>query len=36
VQAGPTGSSFVDPSTLPAQPTRTVLNGSKRHNYFAG
>ena len=36
VQAGPTGSTFVDPSTLPAKPARTVLNGSKKHNYFAG
>ena len=36
VQAGPTGSSFADPSTLSAKPARTVLNGSKKHNYFAG
>jgi lipoprotein-anchoring transpeptidase ErfK/SrfK len=36
VQAGPTGSTFVAPSTLPAKPARTVLNGSKKHNYYAG
>jgi hypothetical protein len=36
VQAGPTGSTLVEPSTLPAKPARTVLNGSKKHNYFAG
>jgi lipoprotein-anchoring transpeptidase ErfK/SrfK len=36
VQAGPTGSTFADPSTLPAKPARTVLNGSKKHNYLAG
>jgi lipoprotein-anchoring transpeptidase ErfK/SrfK len=36
VQAGPTGSTFVAPSTLPARPARTALNGSKKHNYYAG
>ena len=36
VQAGPTGSTLVDPSTVPSQPTNTVLTGSKTHNYLAG
>ena len=35
VQTSPTGSTFVDPSTLPAQPTNTFLTGSKPHNYRA-
>jgi len=35
VQAGPTGSTLVDPSTVPTQPTNTVLTGSKTHNYLA-
>ena len=33
VQAGPTGSTFVDPSTLPSASDST-LHGSKPHNYF--
>ena len=36
VQAGPTGSTLVEPSTVPTQPTNTVLTGPKPHNYFAG
>jgi lipoprotein-anchoring transpeptidase ErfK/SrfK len=36
VQAGPTGSTLVDPSTLPTQTTNTVLTGSQPHNYLAG
>jgi lipoprotein-anchoring transpeptidase ErfK/SrfK len=36
VQAGPTGSTLVDPSTLPTQATNTVLTGSQPHNYLAG
>jgi lipoprotein-anchoring transpeptidase ErfK/SrfK len=36
VQAGPSGSTLVDPSTLPTQATNTVLTGPKPHNYFAG
>jgi len=35
VQAGPTGSEMVDPSTLPTQAKNTVLTGPKPHNYFA-
>ena len=35
VQAGPTGSTMVDPSTLPAQTTVTYLTGSKPHNFRA-
>jgi lipoprotein-anchoring transpeptidase ErfK/SrfK len=36
VEAGPTGSTLVDPSTVPTQTTNTVLTGPKPHNYFAG
>jgi lipoprotein-anchoring transpeptidase ErfK/SrfK len=36
VQAGPTGSTLVDPSTVPTQTTNTVLTGPNPHNYFAG
>jgi hypothetical protein len=36
VQAGPSGSTLVDPSTLPTQTANTVLTGPKPHNYFAG
>jgi len=36
VQAGPTGSTFVNPDTLPATPATSRLNGSTAHNYFAG
>jgi lipoprotein-anchoring transpeptidase ErfK/SrfK len=36
VQAGPTGSTLVDPSTLPTPPANTWLTGSKPHNYVAG
>ena len=35
VQTGPTGSTFVSPSTLPAQATVTYLTGSKPHNFRA-
>jgi hypothetical protein len=35
VQTGPTGSTMVDPSTLPAQPQVTFLTGSKAHNFYA-
>jgi hypothetical protein len=35
VQTGPTGSTMVDPSTLPAQATATYLTGSKPHNFRA-
>jgi lipoprotein-anchoring transpeptidase ErfK/SrfK len=35
VQAGPTGSTMVDPSTLPAQSQVTFLTGSKAHNFRA-
>ncbi len=35
VEVGPTGSTFVDPSTLPAPGRATVLTGSKPHNYLA-
>jgi lipoprotein-anchoring transpeptidase ErfK/SrfK len=35
VQTSPTGSTFVDPSTLPAQAPNTFLTGSKPHNYRA-
>jgi lipoprotein-anchoring transpeptidase ErfK/SrfK len=36
VQAGPTGSTFVDPSTLPATVSDSRLHGSKPHNSRAG
>jgi lipoprotein-anchoring transpeptidase ErfK/SrfK len=36
VQAGPSGSTLVDPSTLSAQPASTWLTGSKPHNFLAG
>jgi lipoprotein-anchoring transpeptidase ErfK/SrfK len=35
VQAGPTGSTLVDPSTLPPQAKVTYLTGSKAHNFWA-
>jgi lipoprotein-anchoring transpeptidase ErfK/SrfK len=35
VQAGPTGSTLVVPSTLPAQAKVTFLTGSKPHNFWA-
>jgi len=35
VQTSSTGSTFVDPSTLPAQTAGTFLTGSKPHNYRA-
>ena len=35
VQTGPTGSTMVDPSTLPAQTQVTFLTGSKAHNFYA-
>jgi lipoprotein-anchoring transpeptidase ErfK/SrfK len=35
VQTGPTGSTLVDPSTLPAQSPATFLTGSKPHNFWA-
>jgi lipoprotein-anchoring transpeptidase ErfK/SrfK len=36
VQAGPNGSSFVDPSTLPASVSDSRLHGSKPRNYRSG
>jgi lipoprotein-anchoring transpeptidase ErfK/SrfK len=36
VQAGPTGSTFVSPSTLPATTSTSRLHGSQPHNYLAG
>ena len=36
VQAGPTGSTFVNPDTLPATASTSRLHGSKPHNYLAG
>jgi lipoprotein-anchoring transpeptidase ErfK/SrfK len=36
VQVGPTGSTFVDPSTLPATVSDSRLHGSKPHNFRAG
>jgi len=36
VQTGPTGSTLVDPSTVPAQTAATYLTGSKPHNFRAG
>ena len=35
VQTGPTGSTLVDPSTLPTQTQATFLTGSKPHNFRA-
>jgi lipoprotein-anchoring transpeptidase ErfK/SrfK len=35
VQAGPTGSALVEPSTLPAAGKTTALNGPKSFNYLA-
>jgi lipoprotein-anchoring transpeptidase ErfK/SrfK len=35
VQAGPTGSTFVDPATLPAPAAPTWLTGSKPYNFHA-
>jgi hypothetical protein len=35
VQTGPTGSTLVDPSTLPAPAPATYLTGSKPHNFRA-
>jgi len=36
VQAGPTGSTFVDPDTLPATASDSRLHGSKSRNFEAG
>jgi lipoprotein-anchoring transpeptidase ErfK/SrfK len=36
VEAGPTGSSFVDPGMLPVTTSGSRLHGSKPHNYRAG
>ena len=36
VQVGPTGSTFVNPSTLPSAPKATTLTGSKPRNFLAG
>jgi lipoprotein-anchoring transpeptidase ErfK/SrfK len=36
VQAGPTGSTFVSPSSLGVPPKATWLIGAKPHNYLAG
>jgi lipoprotein-anchoring transpeptidase ErfK/SrfK len=36
VQVGPTGSTFVSPSTLPATVSGSRLHGSKPRNYLAG
>ena len=36
VQVGPTGSTFVNPDTLPAAPSSSVRTGSKRGNFYAG
>ena len=36
VQVGPTGSTFVNPATLPATASTSRLHGSKPHNYLAG
>jgi len=36
VQAGPTGSTFVNPDTLPASTSNSRLHGSKPFNYLAG
>jgi lipoprotein-anchoring transpeptidase ErfK/SrfK len=36
VEAGPTGSTFVNPGTLPSTTSDSRLHGSKPHNYRAG
>jgi lipoprotein-anchoring transpeptidase ErfK/SrfK len=36
VQAGPTGSTFVNPDTLPATTSTSRLQGSRPHNYYSG
>jgi len=36
VQAGPTGSTLVNPDTLPATASTSRTSGSKAHNYLAG
>jgi lipoprotein-anchoring transpeptidase ErfK/SrfK len=36
VEVGPTGSTFVNPDTLPAPKSNSVLHGSKRGNFYAG
>jgi len=36
VQAGPQGSTFVDPSSLPASTASAPLGTSAAGNYFAG
>ena len=36
VQAGPTGSTFVNPDTLPATTSASRLHGSTAHNYYSG
>jgi hypothetical protein len=36
VEVGPTGSTFVNPDTLPAPTSNSVLHGSKRGNFYAG
>jgi lipoprotein-anchoring transpeptidase ErfK/SrfK len=36
VEAGPTGSTFVNPDTLPAPTSNSVLHGSKRGNFYVG
>jgi lipoprotein-anchoring transpeptidase ErfK/SrfK len=35
VQAGPSGSTFISPATLPASTSTSVLHGSKPRNYLA-
>ena len=35
VQVGPSGSTFVDPSTLPPPTPATPLTGSKPYNFVA-
>jgi lipoprotein-anchoring transpeptidase ErfK/SrfK len=36
VEVSPTGSTFVNPDTLPATASHSKLHGSKSHNYLAG
>ena len=36
VEAGPSGSTFINPATLPASTSTSVLHGSKPRNYLAG
>ena len=36
VQVGRTGSTFVNPDTLPAMPATSRLNGSTARNYYSG